>query len=456
MKDQELLKKYEPTLHFTAGELFYPCAVDGYLAQCTLWRGDHLVLRKGEINTNVLGRYESTPDKADYHLRFVEKPLSNTEAARWRLDPKLPQFKAGGRLSRVGLASRLIDNLLDISLLIRGNVPAGTAASAELQYRDLIKEDERDVYYGRVVREGGYIILHYLFFYVMNNWRTGFYGVNDHEADWEQIFVYLEETDSDPIPRWVAYASHDFKGDDLRRRWDDPELERDGNHPIVYVGAGSHASYFQQGEYLMSVEPSFVRPVSRLLRGIQTTWRKRLGMGAEIDDAIEGVRNLIRVPFVDYARGDGESIGANSTRQWFPIEITETDEWVHAYRGLWGLDTQDFVGGERAPAGAKFQRDGSVRQSWADPLGWAGLDKVPPLNERKERVQGMILGLETTAQELEQQISSTRHRVRDLAIEVDALAMIEPNSELYARQAGRFAGRASGFAGVTAGADRAF
>ena len=55
------------------------------------------------------------------------------------------------------------------------------------------------------------------------------------------------------------------------------------------------------------------------------------------------------------------------------------------YRGLWGLDTQDRFGGERAPAGPRFERAGTVRQSWIDPLGWAGLQKVPATGRRSRR-----------------------------------------------------------------------
>jgi hypothetical protein len=96
----------------------------------------------------------------------------------------------------------------------------------------------------------------------MNDWRSTFHGANDHEADWEQVFVFLEDNgERAPTPTWVAYASHDDSGDDLRRRWDDPELVRVGNHPVVHVGAGSHASYFLPGEYLTSVELRFLRPV---------------------------------------------------------------------------------------------------------------------------------------------------------------------------------------------------
>ena len=35
-------------------------------------------------------------------------------------------------------------------------------------------------------------------------------------------------------------------------------------------------------------------------------------------------------------------------------------------------------GGERAPAGPRYERNGSIRRSWDRPVAWAGLDKMPP------------------------------------------------------------------------------
>ena len=59
----------------------------------------------------------------------------------------------------------------------------------------------------------------------MNDWRSTFEGANDHEADWEQCFVVCEQRDDGSIePAWFCAAAHDEKGDDLRRRWDDPRL----------------------------------------------------------------------------------------------------------------------------------------------------------------------------------------------------------------------------------------
>jgi hypothetical protein len=58
--------------------------------------------------------------------------------------------------------------------------------------------------------------------------------------------------------------------------------------------------------------------------------------------------------------------------------IDESTPWVSQYRGLWGLFARDPISGENAPAGPMYNRDGSPRGTWYDPLGFAGLDKVPP------------------------------------------------------------------------------
>ena len=42
-----------------------------------------------------------------------------------------------------------------------------------------------------------------------NDWRTTFHGVNDHEADWEMVSVYLAPgPDGSDRPAWVAPAVH--------------------------------------------------------------------------------------------------------------------------------------------------------------------------------------------------------------------------------------------------------
>ena len=124
-------------------------------------------------------------------------------------------------LARGGILPRLLDGLFSLSFLLRGKVSIATAAAAELDYHEMFSNNRTYTYYGRVTRQNGWTILQYWFFFCFNSWRSGFHGVNDHEADWEMVTIYLYEQDGQLIPEWAAYASHDFKGDDLRRRWDD-------------------------------------------------------------------------------------------------------------------------------------------------------------------------------------------------------------------------------------------
>jgi hypothetical protein len=346
---------------------------------------------KGELDLDTLAEFGQVPLDHRMYLRFVDKPFTALELQRWQLVTRRGRFRGSGRLSRVPLHSRIADSLFDLSLAVRGRVPGGTAAAADVKVQELRQRDPRRTFYGRVVRDGGWTVLHYLFFLPMNDWRSGFNGANDHEADWEQVLVYLYGDDlGRPTPRWVACGAHDYSGDDLRRRWDDPRLTREGSHPVVFVGAGSHAMYFVMGDYVMGAEPHFLRPVKRLAASARRIWTERLGQGDPVG-AAKRVSALFSVPFVDYARGDGLRIGPGQDEEWAPVIISDSRGWVHNYRGLWGLDTHDPFGGERAPAGPKYKRDGSVRRSWLDPLGWAGVDKLyPPLavpDEARSRIR---------------------------------------------------------------------
>jgi hypothetical protein len=134
---------------------------------------------------------------------------------------------------------------------------------------------------------------------------------------------------------------------------------------------------------------------------------------------------LLNIPHIDYARGDGLSIGPGGDEGWTPILISDEVGWVDGYRGLWGLDTRDPIGGERAPAGPKYNRNGGVRQSWFDPLGWAGMDKVMPPPRVPGEVEERIAELEAETQALEGQIEEKREAARELALEVEALRAAE-------------------------------
>ena len=369
--DLELLRAYEPVIRFNRGELFFPASVEDFVGSCALYRsrrGDDPVLLAPRGTLDLFRLAEFGRDHVGQHLylRQVDEPLSRKEFKAWRKRPGRERFTFSSRFAAVGLLSRFIDSVMRLTLLLRGNVPGGYAAAAQQAYAATPGYGSA-YYYGHVTRDGGYVILQYWFFYAMNDWRSTFGGVNDHEADWEQVTVYL--TEEELRPSWVAFSSHDEVGDDLRRRWDDPDIEFvNGNHPVVYAGAGSHSGAYLPGEYLISAAvplPGWLNAVRRQVLRILPWYN---------DDA----SGVVGIPYIDYKRGDGLSVGVDQDRPWTAVLVDDEVEWVRDYRGLWGLDTQDVFGGERAPAGMRYERNGRVRQSWAQPLAWAGLDKEAP------------------------------------------------------------------------------
>jgi hypothetical protein len=445
--DLALLRRFEPIVKYTQGELFFPTGVDGYLAECDLFVGvsereRRLLVPQGELTVAKLISYTAPPGE-NLYLRLVQAPLTGLDLARWNGRPDRPAFHAPGRLARVGLFARLVDAGFTASLLLRGTVPGGTAAAAQIKYERARAADPRYVYHGRVIRQDGWLVLHYMWFYFMNDFRSTFAGANDHEADWEQAFIYLEEPPGEaPRPVWIACAAHDYTGDDLRRRWDDPELVKDGEHPILHAGAGSHASYFERGEYLTIVPLPALRGVKGLLGAIRDLWRDTLRQ-PDPGDLAESLERALAVPFIDYARADGLAVGPGQAAEWAPVLIDDSVGWVDGYRGLFGLDTRDRFAGERAPAGPKYGRTGTVRQSWNDPVGFAGLSKVAPpfrhpavLRDRLDRLRADLAEAETATMLEAAALPPLEAEVKALSVDASLSAVHDARAvELVAAEA---------------------
>jgi hypothetical protein len=422
----ELLRAFEPVVRFTSGELFFPMDVERYVGAGSLWLyhpddHDEQVVPEGELTIEKLVEPRSAEFGSVFYIRFVH-PLSLDESTRALRS--LKQLRSGhkytfrtglGRLARGGLVPRLLDALFSASLLLRGRVPKATAAAAALEYAGMQAQGEKYVYHGRVVREGGWTVCQYWLFYAYNNWRSGFHGVNDHESDWELVNVYLYERDDLLVPEWVAYTSHDFHGADLRRRWDDStDLTLEGSHPVVYAGAGSHASYFQQGEYQAEVPLTIPKRIREALETLERFWRRTLGQ-------VEAGDSAFRVPFIDFARGDGFTVGPGQEREWSANPISEATPWVADYRGLWGLYAQDPISGENAPAGPMYNRDGSPRSSWFDPLGFAELDSVPPPPLELEILEDECAALKERQVEVEALIPKQAATLQRLGIRLESM-----------------------------------
>lgn len=358
----DLLSRHAPILRLDRRELFRPTAVDGYVQVSTLCD------RRGELIAE--------PSIADLDGRwseqtFVQMVNDNERRTVVRSEARRAARKLlTARLGQVGLIGRLVDVLFQLSLWMRPTTPRLTTAAA-LAKVERWGLQERPICYGRVVRAGAWVVLHYSYFYVMNDWRTGYDGMNDHEADWEQAWVFLDADDLSPV--WVAVSNHDHRGADLRRHWSDPELMTVDERPVLFAAAGSHAMFFRPGDYVTRVDV----PALRWLLRAQAWFHGVLKVD---DDADRGVGPRFGVAFLDAARGDGEVV------QDFEIRALAGQPWAETFRGLWGFDTGDRTHTERGPSGPKFDRSGEVRDSWADPLGFAGLHGTPPPSAAAARV----------------------------------------------------------------------
>jgi hypothetical protein len=433
-----LLQRFEPVIRSTTGDKFYPMDVEPYVRACSLWvqrPGEEAVcvVPGGELSLERLAQQPMDEAGAVHFLKFTDTEDLRIESRGGRLrvfrrraknrKESRRAFRAGrGRLARVGYFSRFVDALYSIALLARGRVPGESAAAASVAYERIMSEQERYRYHGRVLRQDGWIVLQYWLFYPFNDWRSGFFGANDHEADWEKIFIYLSESEGEISPEWVAYAAHTYTGDNLRRRWDDPEVEKVGEHPVIYVGAGSHASYYAPGEYLTELTLPLPSPLARVTGAIRTFWKTRLGQ--YVGDGEEGGGSgYFSIPFVDYARGDGLSVGEEGDRSWDePRLIADpTPDWVSGYRGLWGLYARDPFEGEDAPAGPMYNRDKSISRAWYDPMGWAGLDKVAPPAETLEAILEQRADIISGCDALRDEIDDKSRQLKKLGAKLAAM-----------------------------------
>jgi hypothetical protein len=192
-------------------------------------------------------------------------------------------------------------------------------------YRDWVRYPP--IYHSRVSRDGPYQVLQYWFLYPYNDWAAHG-GHNDHEGDWEVIFVLLDDGDQ---PQHVAYSRHvriPMLYEPLTAPWS--EVERvGGTHPVVYVGCGSHASYLEKGQHLL------------------------LGR-------------------IDHAQGNDVAIGPGTGQPWGdPVRLTNK-RWNQHFAGRWGALVKSWLGfvipGTEGPTGPAHKGD-----KWHHPARWAGL-----------------------------------------------------------------------------------
>ena len=284
--DLELLRRYEPIIHYTNGEMFFPMAVDEYLVGSEMWAvdlaGRRTLIAPVGLADDRQPRDLATGDATSRVLPAVRPGAARSVAlASWRNRAGRPRFSAPSRLSRVGIVARMIDAGFDLSLLVRGRSRAARwrpprsstrrsasairasattpASSARPTGRSATTcSSTRSTTGGRPSRGR------------TTTRRTGSSASSSSRST---------RTGSTPV--WFARAAHDEVGADLRRRWDDPLLQREGDHPMIFAGAGSHAAYVERGEYLQVVPlqlPPRVRAITTA--SVVVVERGRAGTGA--------------------------------------------------------------------------------------------------------------------------------------------------------------------------------
>ena len=112
--DMALVRRFEPILRFTEGELFLPASVDEYVQCCQLLeRGPDriatVIAPKGSLTIEQLVELGADRPRPGQYLRFVDEPFTRVQVAKWAGRSDRPRFHNAGRLSRVGGLSRGLD-----------------------------------------------------------------------------------------------------------------------------------------------------------------------------------------------------------------------------------------------------------------------------------------------------------------------------------------------------------
>lgn len=390
MESTDLHLRYAPVLRFSRGERFFPMAMDDFLSYTALYRkgerrpkiargkvtaadllrrgGDEMFLRSVEggplIGAEVAGQWGTatlkllrewtsrpaiawTPSLAQAAYRWFNAKTSAATRRFWWND-----------LIFSGLA-RALGTDIGRDDLPRFVLPGDMRRAAIDAYDESQGDRPRYTYYHRTVREGSTLNLQYWFFYAYNDWGNGYGGFNDHEGDWEGFHVFFKLDGGRPIepPAYVCFLGHESR---LTKPWEHPEVEKVSTHPVIYVAAGSHASYPQPKIYpLVELYNLIDYATGDAAIVDHDAWVNRIALE-------DGNRQLL----LDYQ-------GSWGTRYWLNLgwlqtavrSVTAAGELVAR-----ALPGEIVLPGVSAPRGPRFSAAGDERESWRSPLAFAGIE----------------------------------------------------------------------------------
>ncbi|MGH3013030.1 MAG: hypothetical protein ACRDMY_14495 [Gaiellaceae bacterium] len=275
-----------------------------------------------------------------YRLAPVDVTLGNPDVQLLR-QRSGGSFRQTNQLATAPVASELAGLGPDYYLNLPGHPrrPGCTYAreSAELM------DGRSSVTYAHIAREPGVrgIALQFWFYYWFNQF-------NDlHESDWEMIQIAFDATTVRRAlargPSQLAYAQH--TGGE-RRSWDDPRVEKEGTHPVVYASSGSHASQYWSALFLGN---------------------GRHGSGLGCDDTRGPSTRIAPTPVLV------------PTRPAFDSQFA----WL-AYNGHWGQHEPGVSNGPTGP---------NTKHQWLEPFRWmAGLRTSSPTVPTSEALGEPVTG----------------------------------------------------------------
>jgi hypothetical protein len=99
--------------------------------------------------------------------------------------------------------------------------------------------------YVHIVTDSSTTVIQYWLFYAYNNGP-----LNNHQGDIEVVEIFLDASGN---PQKALYSQH---GAGENAGWGD--VEKNDNHPVVYVAQGSHANYFRSYQGKIGIENDIV------------------------------------------------------------------------------------------------------------------------------------------------------------------------------------------------------
>jgi hypothetical protein len=176
--------------------------------------------------------------------------------------------------------------------------------------------------YVRIAGQTGHdgLVVQYWFFYYFNQF-------NDlHEGDWEGLQLVFDDAKT-PLqalvstgPDQIALFQH---GGGETADWEDDKVQKQGDHPIVYSAAGSHATFYDDAVYLQTGQN---------------------GAGLGCDNTTEPLRAVRPHPVL---------IPTTPT-------LNGPENWL-TYYGHWGQKEKGFNNGPTGPI---------TKQVWKEPFTW--------------------------------------------------------------------------------------